>query len=181
MAENKNTQKLPSEKEIKADLQDSPQDAEKLKSEKTTIDLPDVHDIPGQENYKVPEEHLLGDPTVASADEEGEGLFEENSGTDIRSDRDTDITREEREILMHADHPPTDDERRLHQAGLESTDDEGDLLNEGSMSTARSGSDLDLTGTDADDPMEKIGEEDEENNHYSLGSDSNDNATEGTP
>jgi hypothetical protein len=174
MAENKNEQKLPSNKEIKTDLSDSPADAEKLKSEKAIIDLPDVHDIPGQENYKVPEEHLLGDPTVASADEEGEGLFEENAATDIRSDRSTDITREERELLMQTDHPPTDDEQRLHEAGLDSTDDEGDLLNEGSLSTSRSGSDLDISGEDSDDPMENIGEEDEENNHYSLGSDEKD-------
>ena len=32
-----------------SDLPDSPRDKEELKSEETTIDLPDVKDIPGQE------------------------------------------------------------------------------------------------------------------------------------
>jgi hypothetical protein len=44
-----------------------------------------------------------------------------------------------------------------------------------------SGGDLDTSGVDADDAMEAIGEEDEENNTYSLGSDENDNLNEGTP
>ncbi len=34
--------------------------------------------------------------------------------------------------------------------------------------------DLDVPGTDADDEMEAIGSEDEENNYYSLGGDDND-------
>ncbi|MCA0396994.1 MAG: hypothetical protein LCH51_06290 [Bacteroidetes bacterium] len=36
------------------------------------------------------------------------------------------------------------------------------------------GDDLDIPGTDLDDDMEDIGEEDEENNYYSLGGDNND-------
>lgn len=36
------------------------------------------------------------------------------------------------------------------------------------------GSDLDVPGSDLDDDMEIIGNEDEENNYYSLGSDDND-------
>lgn len=36
------------------------------------------------------------------------------------------------------------------------------------------GADLDVPGSDLDDDMEIIGNEDEENNYYSLGSDDND-------
>lgn len=36
------------------------------------------------------------------------------------------------------------------------------------------GSELDIPGTELDDDMEIIGNEDEENNYYSLGSDDND-------
>lgn len=38
--------------------------------------------------------------------------------------------------------------------------------------------DLDIPGTELDDALEKIGEEDEENNYYSLGGDDHDNLDE---
>ena len=63
---------------------------------------------------------------------------------------------------------PGDDER-LRKTELDETDDDGDELNEGSMATDVSGADLDTSGTDEDDANESIGEEDEENNTYSLG------------
>ncbi len=85
-------------------------------------------------------------------------------------------------LLARADEEmPTQDDKRLRRAKLDSTDADGVPLNEGSLATDVSGGDLDIPGTDADDSMENIGAEDEENNHYSLGSDSNDNITEGTP
>lgn len=68
---------------------------------------------------------------------------------------------------------PTSDEQSLRRASLDSTDNEGDPLNEGTSSTAISGSDLDVPGAEDDDINEEIGEEDEENNPYSLGGDDN--------
>ena len=65
---------------------------------------------------------------------------------------------------------PTDDENALRRAKLDMTDNEGDLLNEGS---GLSGKDLDVPGSEADDADEAIGEEDEENNPFST-----DNETE---
>jgi hypothetical protein len=53
----------------------------------------------------------------------------------------------------------------LNISDLDKTDDEGEILNEGSD---RSGRDLDVPGSEDDDADEKIGEEDEENNSYSL-------------
>ena len=47
-----------------------------------------------------------------------------------------------------------------------------------SQSTTVTGEDLDVPGADADDPNEDIGEEDEENNYYSLGGDNHENLEE---
>jgi len=52
------------------DLTDSPSDIERLQPEYTTIDLPDVGDIPGQENIHVPPLGELADVTISSDDEE---------------------------------------------------------------------------------------------------------------
>ena len=52
------------------DLTDSPSDQERLQPEKTTIDLPDVSDIPGQEHVHVPPIGELADTTISSDDEE---------------------------------------------------------------------------------------------------------------
>ncbi|WP_193311656.1 hypothetical protein [Agriterribacter humi] len=90
---------------------------------------------------------------------------------DIDSDPDADVTPDERKDLANAaEKMPTDDENVLRRAKLDITDDEGELLNEGS---GLSGSDLDVPGSEADDADEEIGEEDEENNSFST-----DNETE---
>lgn len=52
------------------DLTDSPSDQERLQPEITTIDLPDVEDIPGQEHVHVPPLGALADTTISSDDEE---------------------------------------------------------------------------------------------------------------
>lgn len=60
------------------DLPDSPHDAERLKPEETIIDLPEVKDIPGQEFVHTAPLGMLADTTISSADEEGEGLFDDD-------------------------------------------------------------------------------------------------------
>lgn len=65
-----------------ADLPDSPHDAERLKGDEATLDLPDVKDIPGQEFVHTAPLGMLSDTTVSSDDEEGEGLFDETMGGD---------------------------------------------------------------------------------------------------
>jgi hypothetical protein len=52
------------------DLPDSPRDQERLQPDEAVIDLPDVTDIPGQENITVPPLGELGDTTASSDDEE---------------------------------------------------------------------------------------------------------------
>ena len=167
------------------DIHDSERDQDKLKSETFTIDLPDVSDIPGQENIVVPNIGEMQDTTISSDDEEGLGLFGDDDldeDTDLVMGNEADVSPTERTVLRRADEDMLiEDDQRLRQSELDKTDAQGDLLNEGSLATSVSGDDLDMSGVDADDPMEAIGEEDEENNSYSLGSDSNDNVTEGTP
>jgi hypothetical protein len=181
------------------DLPDSAQDEEKLKAETVILDLPDVADIPGQEKIRVPNLQEMHDTTISSADEEGAGIFDDEDEDDTQdtliddeevndddsefaTGNEADVMPEEIIMLERADQDmPTEDDIRLRRAELDHVDNEGDPLNEGSLTTDVSGGDLDIAGADSDDAMEAIGEEDEENNHYSLGSDSNDNITEGTP
>ncbi|MGI8635703.1 MAG: hypothetical protein ACR2KZ_09905 [Segetibacter sp.] len=170
---------------LEEDIHDSPADEEKMKSEIVIIDLPDVSDIPGQENIVVPIIGEMADTTIASDDEEGVGLFDDDEGdedTDLVMGNEADVSEAERTMLKRADEDmPDQDDPLLRLAELDKVDNEGDLLNEGSLATDVGGGDLDVSGADLDDDMEAIGEEDEENNDYSLGSDSNDNVTEGTP
>src|SRR6476469_5540046 len=62
-------------KNLIADLPDSEKDKAKLQPEETVLNLPDVKDIPGQENIHVPELREMADTTISSDDEEGAGIF----------------------------------------------------------------------------------------------------------
>jgi hypothetical protein len=166
------------------DLMDSKHDQERLQPDEATLDLPDVKDIPGQEHIHVPPLGDLADTTISSDDEEGIGVFEDDveDETIITMGEESDIPKRDKEMLETAeDYMPTRDEDNLRRAALDQTDEEGDPLNEEGFGKDKTGEDLDVPGAALDDRDENIGEEDEENNPYSLGSDSNDNVTEGTP
>lgn len=60
---------------------------------------------------------------------------------------------------------------------LDSNEPEG-AMNEKNFEEDQSGSDLDIPGAELDDSNEAIGEEDEENNYYSLGGDNHDDLEE---
>ena len=171
------------------DLQDSPHDQERMQQEEVTLDLPDVKDIPGQEHIKVPVMNELADTTVSSDDEEGddvlEGVEDDVLGNevdeDIEGENEADITPLERSLLDQADEDvPSDDDARLRQTALDDTDEDGEPLNEASMGTDVTGTDIDTPGQELDDADEDTGEEDEENNEYSLGGDSKDDIEDGT-
>lgn len=159
------------------DLTDPQRDQERLKPDEATIDLPEVKDIPGQEHVHVLPLGELADTTASSDDEEGAGLLDDLNSEDdttIRMGTDADITSTDRETLERGDdYMPTRDEDRLAQA-MDNTDFEGEPLNEAGFGTERTGKDLDTSGIDEDDAMENIGEEDEENNQWSLGGEKND-------
>jgi len=149
------------------DLPDSAADKDKLRSDKSTIDLPDVKDIPGQEFVHPPDLREYSDTTISSDDEEGKGIWD-----DEQAPGSPNVSRLERKLLDESENDmPTRDDRQLRDAELDSTDEDGTPLNE--RTTALSGSDLDVPGASDDDEQEDIGEEDEENNPYSLGGDDN--------
>jgi hypothetical protein len=159
------------------DLKDSEHDEERLQPDEATIDLPDVKDIPGQEFVQAPPLGMMADTTISSADEEGEGLFEddEEDETDIVLGTEADISRQEKTVLEKANNfIPTKDEKRLERASLDSTDFEGEPLNERSFGDERSGNDLDIPGARDETETDALGHGDEENKHFSLGSDEND-------
>jgi len=133
------------------------------------IKLPEVKDIPGQEHIRPPRLGELADNTPSSADEEGDDVLEPKD-EDLASGNDADVTPEERKALENIDtrEAGTEDEV-LVEARLDDVDNDGDPLNEESFDDDVSGEDLDVPGSEDDDADEDIGEEDEENNEYSLG------------
>lgn len=149
---------------VNTDIKDKPEDNKKLQGETATLDLPEVKDIPGQEHVHVPRMNELSDTTISSADEEGDVLFNEQD--------DSDITEEEKELLDRTDESmSTEEDQDVFKAELDNRDDDGELLNEDIDTT---GEDLDVPGAEDDDADEELGEEDEENNQYSLGGDNHD-------
>jgi len=154
-----------------ADLPDSPKDKSEMTQELNVINLPDVEDIPGQENIVPAPMGEMADETIASADEEADELF----GNDIDENADSNVSQSEKDDLEKtANDMPSEDNTNLREASLDNTDNDGTPLNEGSFKNDIAGDDLDVPGADDDDEEEEIGEEDEENNDYSLGGDNHD-------
>lgn len=153
-----------------ADLTDSPEDEAKLQGDEAILDLPEVKDIPGQEHIHVPRMREYADTTISSADEEGDSILDDPEDEDFKADRGTtNVTAEEAALLQEAAENTDDEEDRIIKAtALDSTDADGDPLNEKGFRNAYSGTDLDVPGSEDDDADEEIGEEDEENNAYSV-------------
>lgn len=86
---------------------------------------------------------------------------------------DADITTDDLKMLDAAEqNMGTIDSLNLQHAALDNADEDGDPLNEtGSFMEDMTGEGLDVPGAENDDAAEAIGEEDEENNYYSLGGD----------
>lgn len=176
-----NSNRLESRSSLPGDLPDSERDREALENEETFINLPDVKDIPGQEFVHTPPAGALGDTTIASDDEEGRGVYDLDDSEDFTAGTEGDVGREERRALEQTDYLPTRDEDNLVRSRMDNEDFQHEPLNERSFGEVRTASDLDVPGAELDDRNQRIGEEDEENNDFSLGSADNDNVTEGTP
>lgn len=147
-----------------ADLPETDNDKRQLEPDEAIFDLPEVKDIPGQEHVRPFLPREMADTTISSADEEANELLDIDE--DILSDNTTNVTKTERDLLQRSSESmSTADDQQLDYATLDNTDDEGTPLNE---KVNLSGSDLDVPGSEEDDANEKIGEEDEENNAYSL-------------
>jgi hypothetical protein len=168
----KNTQKVTNKKAATdSDLKDSEADEKKLQQESFTIDMPEVKDIPGQENIRVPRIREMEDTTISSSDEEGDGILDSLNREDDDDNSITntsDITKEEKNTLRKSAEFTDNPERKdLEKMALDNRDDEGEELNEKGFAKDRFGEDLDVPGSELDDEDEDAGEEDEENNLYS--------------
>lgn len=150
------------------DLTDPPQDQAKLENDEATLDLPEVKDIPGQEHIHVPRMREFADTTISSDDEEGASVLDTPEDEDIVADRRSNVSEEEAALLEEAAESTNEEDRIMRRSALDSTDDDGDPLNEKGFRDAYNGSDLDVPGSEDDDADEEIGEEDEENNAYSV-------------
>ena len=142
------------------DLPESERDKKYLTGEDATIDMPDVHDIPGQQHIHVPSLGELADTTASSDDEEGDDIFDEEENND-----ETNVSENEKDLLPRSTESMSgEDDEAIRKIQLDNKDNEGEILNE---KNDLSGEDLDVPGSEDDDANEDIGEEDEENNSYS--------------
>jgi len=146
------------------DLPETERDKKLLEPDEAMLDLPEVKDIPGQEHVRPLPAREMADTTISSADEEANDLLDTDE--DILLDNAEDVSNLERELLQRSSESmATTDDEQLNKADLDNVDEDGTMFNQ---KTSRSGSDLDVPGSEEDDANEKIGEEDEENNSYSL-------------
>jgi hypothetical protein len=139
------------------DIQDSPEDQEKLKSEEVTLDLPELKDIPGAGRSGKNASLLPGDTTISSADEEADDLLDDDEDDEMTEENnlrdENNVSPVEKKLLRDSLDPSYDTDLPVHSISLDRKDNEGVLLNE-------SGMDRDLFGEDLDDSLVK--EEDEE-------------------
>jgi hypothetical protein len=146
------------------DLPETDNDKKQLQPDEATLDLPEVKDIPGQEHVRPFLPREMADTTISSADEEGKDLLDTDE--DILMDKETNVSGSERDLLQRStESMSTADDEQLNYAAVDNTDEDGEPLNERSD---RSGKELDVPGSENDNLNEDIGEEDEENNSYSV-------------
>lgn len=192
------------------DLQDSPEDQQKLQPEQTDMLLPEVKDIPGQEHIHVPPLGELADTTASSDDEEGAGLLddldedadlplneddepadenssrlsEDTAGADLMDEEERDLNTED-DLGLAGDDNVSDEEKQDLEDSANITPGEEDAV---ALRRATL-DDRDDEGEPLEERTDVSGDDldepepdldDEENDTYSLGDD-NDEVTEGTP
>lgn len=179
---NMNNNRLEGKSSVPGDLPDSQRDKKELENEETFIDLPDVKDIPGQEFVHAPPLEALGDTTISSDDEEGVGVFDTEDADDPTEGTPADVSNEERRTLSDSEFMPSPDNTNLKRARLDNEDFQGASLNEKGFGEELSGDDLDTNVENEDETRaDAMGQGDEENQTYSLGSSENDDLDNGRP
>ena len=144
--------------------------------------------LPGYPHYPASEDITLAGNNNGEKPLPGENklvnktdtLNNQASDTRFVSGTDADVTDEDLRMLDAAEqNMDSTDSINLQRSALDNVDADGDPLNEkGSLNMDMTGEDLDIPGSSADDADEVIGEEDEENNYYSLGGDLHENQEE---
>ncbi|MHA4845504.1 hypothetical protein ACX0G7_15125 [Flavitalea antarctica] len=139
-------------------------------------------------------EELLNEAYVGEADKSkqtapsevvtmGENSIEDQDDLGIVMGTEADVTEEDLLVLGEKDQDMDGgDDEMFSKAGLDDTDFDGEPLNEAATDMSSTGEDLDLPEETPNNPKEDaMGQGDEENDYYSLGSDNNDEVVEGTP
>jgi hypothetical protein len=177
------TNRLEQRSSVPNDLPDNEHDKDRLNTEETFIEIPDVKDIPGQEFVNAPPLRGISDTTISSEDEEGTGVFDKDDSEDFNEWTRFDVRPDERAALEDETYLPTNDEDQLRRARMDNVDFQGEALNEGSfgVNQEEDAADLDIPDEGDETRTTSMGQGDEENKYYSLGSADNDNVTEGTP
>jgi hypothetical protein len=113
----------------------------------------------------------------------GDGAIEDQDDLGIVMGTDADVTEDDLVLLGDKDQDMDGGEDEMYaKAGLDDTDFDGEPLNEAATDMSTTGDDLDMPDELTNNPKtDAMGQGDEENDYYSLGSDKNDNVTEGTP
>lgn len=121
------------------------------------INLPDVVDIPGQENIKPPRLKEFEDTTISSSGEEGDELWDDSK---IVTGDDLNVSPVEKELLRNAAaYSSGSEEEELKKAIPDTTDVDGDQLNETFSYKDLSAKDLDIPDEYEDDEDEELGKE----------------------
>ncbi|MBL7718679.1 MAG: hypothetical protein JNL72_07575 [Flavipsychrobacter sp.] len=131
-------------------------------------------ELPGYPHYPAAEDIAQPGNNNGIISIDGEAPAEDTSmpNEDITMGTEADVTEEDLELLSAIDDGRS---RNSVRDILDDTDEDGEPLNERNTASG-----LDVPGSELDDENEQIGEEDEENNYYSLGSDANDSLEQGT-
>jgi len=152
------------------DIMDSRNDAERVNV--------DVENLPNFHNATTAHRLNSGIEEITNTSNT-ENIDDADADLGIKMGTDADVSAEERKMLEDDMYLPTQDEDNLRQARLDDTDFDGEKLNEETQ--VESGDDLDMDVDPDETNREVLGEGDEENQYWSLGSDNNDNVVEGTP
>lgn len=138
---------------------------------------PDNQDITRAHNnngrLRIDENDVDINTDAASAANRNDTMDDRDEEVSFVPGTDADVTHEDLRMLEAAEqNMDTPDSRNLMGSSLDYTDSDGDPLNvDSSLDEDMTGEDLDVPGRGADNANEDIGEEDEENNYYSLGGD----------
>lgn len=121
----------------------------------------------------------IGIPQNAANDDDARQPGTDLEGEDlgIREGTEADVTPEERATLENVS-MPTRDEENLRRAAMDTTDFEGEQLNEDSFGEVLSSTDLDIPEETDETRSSSLGQGDEENKYYSLGGDRHENQEE---
>jgi hypothetical protein len=103
---------------------------------------------------------------------------DDNDDLGIKEGTEADVTEEDKKILDNFDNAYTQDNVNLARATLDSSDFDGDELNEDGFGERLSGSDLDVPGETDETRTTAMGQGDEENKYYSIGGDRHDDLEE---